>query len=396
MVVGVGLIAVSMAIVGCGHETKLAQATPPTAVTVSQPLAREIVDYELVTGRTQAVNSVDFQPRVTGYLDKVHFQPGQEVKAGDLLFEIDPRPYKAELDRLNGQVALTQASLQLAIAENKRAKGIAAENAAAISKQDLDKYAAQEVAAEAQVTAAKASAEGAKLNLDFCKINAPLDGKISKSSIDPGNLVTANMTVLTNVVSVDPMYATFDVDERTMLRIQKLIREGKVKARETNDVSVYLGLADDLDFPHEGKINFVDNRVDPTTGTLRVRAQFPNDKRVLSPGLFAKLKLPIGEPRQALLVAERALGTDQGQKFVYVVNEEKKVEYRPVKVGMLENGLRAIEDGLKPGDWVITNGLQRVRPGVQVDAQRSPMPGVETVASATPAKPQESPKSTDE
>jgi RND family efflux transporter MFP subunit len=217
---------------------------------------------------------------------------------------------------------------------------------------------------------AKAQVEAAKLNLSFTKITAPITGRISRQNIDPGNLVMADNTVLTTLVTLNPIYVYFDVDERTMLRLRRLIQEGKLKsAREKGvTVNVEMGTSDEDGFPHPGVINFVDNRLDPATGTLRVRAVFENPRYFLSPGLFARLRIPIGEPHPATVVAERALGTDQGQRFVFVVNDENVVEYRPVKIGALQDGLREIVEGVKEGERVVVSGLQRVRKGIKVDA----------------------------
>src|SRR6185295_16878147 len=311
----VALLVVSC--LGCGKAPVQIAATAPTTVTVSQPLEREVVDYEKFNGRLEAAESVNLQPQVTGHLQKIRFKPGQAVKAGDLLFEIDPRQYQAEFDRAEGQVAVDQAAEQLAVSDNRRNKGLAAKSPGAITAAELDKYAALEAQAKAQVMASQASAEAAELNLKWTKIYAPITGKIGKNNVDAGNLVNANVSVLANIVSVDPIFVTFDVDEATILQVEAMVREGKL-GKQTRDVPVFLGLTTDTEYPYQGTLDYVDPRVDPSTGTRRVRAEFSNKKGILSPGLFAKLKLPLGEERKGLLVTERALGTDQGQKFVYV------------------------------------------------------------------------------
>ena len=211
----------------------------------------------------------------------------------------------------------------------------------------------------------------AKLNLDFTEVKAPISGRISRRMVDPGNLVRADDTMLTTIVSLDPMYAYFDIDERTLLKLRRLTAEGKIKARDDgNVIPVWVGLSDEEEFPHAGEINFTDNRVDPSTGTLRVRGVLPNPKpRLFSPGMFVRIRLPVGEPHQAILIPEKAVGTDQGNKFLYIVDGEDKVVYRPVKTGSLNEGMRVVTDGLKAGERVIVIGGQRVRQGAPVDAQ---------------------------
>jgi RND family efflux transporter MFP subunit len=377
---------------GCDHKT--AAVAPPTAVTVtvSTPIEREVFDYEDFTGRTEAVESVEIRARVTGYLEKICFKEGSEVNQGDLLFEIDPRPFKARYDQVTAQIKVREANVQYRQAELARGRALLPQNA--ISQSDFDQMAAAYAEAVASVTAAEASAEEAKLNLDFTRIASPIAGRISRASITEGNLVRADDTLLTTVVSVDPMYAYFDVNERTILRIGRNVRQGKIQARDGEKIPVLMALADDEAFPHQGTIDFADNRVDPGTGTIRVRGVFPNPKpdrgnRVLMPGLFARLRVPIGEPYKALMVTERAVGTDQGQKYLLVVNEQGRVEYRRVRVGRLEDGLRVIKAGLHAGERVIVSGLQRVRPGVPVESQTVDMASFSLSArpKAKPAEP---------
>jgi RND family efflux transporter MFP subunit len=384
---------------GCSQGQKAAATAKATEVIVDTPVTRQITDYEEFTGHVEAVDSIDIRARVTGYLDKVNFKEGEEVKAGDLLFEIDPRPYKAALDQAEAQIKLAEARLKDAIAEVKRAEPLLSRSA--VPQSDFDKMIADRDAAAAQVEAAKATAETNRLNLDFCTVTARISGRISRRYIDPGNLVKADDTVLTRINAQDPVYAYFDVDERTLLKIRRLIREGKIVSARNAEVPVYLALSDEQGFEdesgtprHPGVMNFTDNRVDPNTGTLQVRGLFPNPElavltppssglaaenastrvRLFSPGMFVRVRLRVGAPREALLIREQALGTDQGNKFVYVVSavQEKdetvhRVVQRPVKVGSLQDGLRVIEQGLKPGEKIIISGLQRVRPGTKVE-----------------------------
>jgi multidrug efflux system membrane fusion protein len=366
---------------GCRRHTNVAPPSGPIVVNVSQPIAREVTDYEDFTGRTDAVYSLDVRARVTGYLTKMPFKEGFEVKKNDLLFEIDPRPYKAQLDRAQGDVLLNEAKLKLAKADNARAKKIA-ETPGAISQQDLDKYQASQEEADAAVRAAKANLEAYKLNLDFCQVTSPIDGVVSRYYLTLGNLVNQDSTLLTTVMSTDPMYVYFEIDERTVLRVKRMIAEGKFKpiSPDSSDLIVWVGLANETGFPHKGFINFVNNKVDPNTGTITVRGVLSNPRiggtaRMLAPGLFVRVRLPIGPAHHALLVAESALATDQGLKFVYVVGDDNVVQYRRVQVGPLQDdGLRVIEDGLQPEDWVVTSGLQLIRAKQEVTPERGPMP----------------------
>jgi multidrug efflux system membrane fusion protein len=390
------LIAFGLILPGCGHNGESAVGPKAPVVRFSMPVEREVTDYEYFTGRTDAVKNVQVRARVTGYLDKVNFKAGSDVVKDDVLFVIDPRPYKAALDRSVAQIALAEAKLKLATVELARGLSIA-KTPGAISQTDLDKAAADKSSAEATLQAAKAEAESADLNLKFTSVLSPIDGRIDREFITPGNLVTQDSTLLTTIVSMDPMYAYFDIDERTMLRIQKLIREGKVKSiKDGHKTPVQFGLANDGQmYPHEGELDFVKNQVDASTGTLQVRALIANptppdsNARLLTPGLFLRVRVPIGPPHQAILVPQAAVGTDQGKKFVYVVNDKNVVEYRPIQLGPLQsNGMQIVEpfsivrnkDGVRvvnPGeagepslvatDRVIVGGLQRVRSGMTVD-----------------------------
>ena len=357
---------------GCQSDQVAPVAGLTVRVTVAVPIEREVVDCEDFTGRTDAVASVELRSRVSGYLDKILFEEGSEVKKGALLFQIDPRPFQAAYDRAVAEVALKQANLKFRETELRRNKPLVEKNA--ISQSEFDQIVAAHEEAIAAVTSAQANTEEVKLNLEFTRITSPIDGRISKSSITVGNLVRADQTLLTTVVSVDPMYVNFDVDERTLLEVQQNVREGKTKVSDKEEVPVWMGLANEKSFPHSGIANFSDNRVDPNTGTIRARAVFPNAKpatgsRVMVPGLFARVRLPISNLRKALLVAERAVGNDQGQKFLLIVNGKNEVEYRRIRPGKLEEGLRVIEEGLKAGEAVIVTGVQRVRPGMTVETR---------------------------
>jgi RND family efflux transporter MFP subunit len=376
------LLLSSPTIVGCGPSQAQfgSSPPPPPEVLVSLPVTRQVRDYVDFPGRMEAVNSIEIRARVTGYLDKVHFQEGADVQQGDLLFEIDPRPYKADLSRAEGNVLQSEGHLKRLEADYQRATDLYHKRA--IGREDFDRIVGDRTEAAGALAVAKASRDLAELNLSFTKVRAPLSGRISRRYIDPGNLVKADETALTTIVSLDPIYAYFDPDERTALQLQRLVRQGKIKWSPGASFEVLLGLADEEGFPRRGVINFADNRVDPDTGTWRLRGLFANPDHTLAPGLFVRIRLPIGDTYQATLVSEEALGTDQGQKFVYVVNDKDNVEYRRIKVGRLHDGLRVIADGLLPSDKIVVSGLQRVRPGTPVSPKLAEMP---VVSAPTPS-----------
>ncbi|HYT95596.1 MAG TPA: efflux RND transporter periplasmic adaptor subunit [Gemmataceae bacterium] len=383
------LVLLACGLSGCGGAPSQEKKAKAPEVQINLPETAEVTPYEDFSGRTEAIKSVDVRARVTGYLDKVNFEDGAEVKKGAVLFEIDPRVYKAALDRAESNVALAEAHLRRLEADFARAEALV--RSKAMSPEDYDKVRGDRDEAAATVLVNKANRDVEKLNYDFTKVTAPIDGRISLRKIDPGNLVKADDTLLTNIVTLDPIYATFDIDERTLLAFTRLLKEGKVKSYREAKVPVWMGLADEESkvipgapykgFPHKGYIVFADNRVDPSTGTKRVRGLFDNPDRLFSPGLFVRIRLPIGGPHKSILIAERALGTTQGQKFLYLVKDitdpETKqtkhiVEERPVEIGTMERGLRVITSGLEPGEKVIVSGLQRVRPGAEVTPKLVP------------------------
>jgi multidrug efflux system membrane fusion protein len=384
---------------GCGHEGGPSTSDKPPIVRVVPVEQKTVPFYEFFTGRTEAVETLEVRARVTGYLDEIKFTPGKEVKKGQVLFKIDPRPYQAELNNAKGQVNLAEAHLTLAKAEDKRAQYLA-RTPGAISQADIDKATAGVGEASAAVEAAKAKIEGKELDVTFTDVTSPIDGIVGRNLLTLGNLVNKDSTLLTTVVSQDPIYINFDVDERTMLRVQKLMSEGKYKpVREGGKFPIEFGLANEGDdYPHKGEIDFVNNQIDASTGTIQLRAVIDNpplrkdsDARLLTPGLFVRVRVPIGEPRDSLLVPQAAVSADQGKKYVLVVNDKNVVEYRPVLPGPLQpNGLQVVEpekivrtekgvrsaakgeageESLKAGDKVIVGGMQRVRPGAVVEAK---------------------------
>jgi multidrug efflux system membrane fusion protein len=381
-----------LALGGCEQSQPQVASTEPPAVPVSKPIVREVTEYVDFTGRTDAVEAVDVRARVTGYLSKPLFQEGAEVKQGDVLFEIDPRPYRAQLDQATSQVQLNDASLKLARTTLARDQTIAKSVPGGVSQQQLDQDVAAVEEAEARLRASRASTEVYRLNVDFTKVTSPIDGQISRYYYTKGNLVNQDQTLLTTVVSLDPMYAYFDMDEPTLLRIRLQINRSLTNASPKPATSegtsvlvgmpVLMGLQGEDGYPHQGKINFVNNQVNPTTGSISVRGVFPNLRppggaRLLSPGMFARIRLPIGEPHSAVLVIDRAISSDQGLKYVYVLGPDNKVQYRRVTTGsQQEDGLRVITEGLSPDDVVVVGGLQQVRPRMEVRPDEVPMPSL--------------------
>lgn len=346
------------------HAAEPAAAPPAPEVTVAQVMLRPVADSNTFTGRVQAVDTIQVRPRVSGYVDSVHFREGASVKKGDLLFTIDPRPYRAEADRLAANLAQARAEAKLADANAARGAKLVEQHA--VSREEADRLDTAAASARAQVAATQAALDAARLNLSFTEVRAPVDGRVSNALITAGNLVSPTDT-LTSVVTTDPMYVYFDVDEQTFLKLDRLRRENG-RAPE-----VAMGLADEQGYPHAGKIDFIDNQVKAGAGTIRLRAVFPNADGAFTPGLFARVELHSGNLQPRALVDDKAVGTDLGNKFVYVVGKDRKVEYRRVVTGALVDGLRVVDSGLGADDVVVVNGLQRVRPGVEVNAKRVAM-----------------------
>jgi RND family efflux transporter MFP subunit len=381
------LLAACVVLLGCTQRQPQAVSIKPPEVLVGTPVMRTVTDFENFTGRLEAKKMVLVRARVSGYLDKVCFKEGAEVRKDEVLFVIDPRPYQAAFDRAQANVDQARARLSRLDLDLNRAKKLLPGNS--ISQEEFDKTFDDQAEAQAALKLAEADFALADLNLKFTQVRSPVDGKISRQMIDPGNMVKADETALTTVVSLDPIYAYFDVDERTHLRVVRLIRQGKVRSAQEQETSegsqkVLLGLSDEEGFPHEGTVDFVDNQLDAMTGTLRLRAVFENSKRLFAPGLFARIQVPIGDAHRAILISERALGSDQGEKFLYVVNEKNEVAYRHVQVGALNQGLRVIESGLAAGEKVVLSGLQRIKAGVTVQPKDIDMTAAEE-PSAAPA-----------
>jgi len=363
---------------GCGPRFHQPGDEGPLPVEVSLPIEREVRDKEEFTGRLDAVFSLDVKPQVTGKLLTMPFKEGTEIKKGDLLFEIDPEQYQAQVDISKADVQLMKAKLILAQADNKRAKKIRVDNPAAISQQDLDKYDAAEKEAAAAVDSSSSKLTYADINLKWCKIKSDIDGQISRYYLTTGNLVNQNTTLLTTVVSVDPIYAYFDVDERTLLRARDAIAKGRIKEPQPGQIEVFIGLTNEQGFPHEGLVNFVNNKVDPLTGTITVRGVFKNPKgpkgpRLMSPGMFVRILLPLSDPYSALLVAEKVILTDQGMKFVYIVDESNKVIKQPVTAGASQPDGFKVVTGIKKTDRIAVSNLQQLREDLVVNPDKIPM-----------------------
>jgi len=364
---------------GCGEKTAAPTPTPPT-VEVALPLQWEVTEYADYVGRTDAIDSVQMRARVGGYLQKVNFKEGDLVKKDQVLFEIDPRPYEDQVASSMAQVASAKATLKRADSDNARYQELAAKTPGAVSKQDVDKFQAAADQASADLQAAQAALAQNQLNLSWTKVTAPVDGRISRYFVTVGNLITQDQTVLTTIVSTGPIYAYFDMDDTTVLRLRKMTREGKAKFGQGAAVPVDLRLENEDGFPHHGRINFEDNQITPRTGTLRMRGVFANQDDALLPGYFVRVRVPMAPPHQALLIPDRAIDDDQGRKVLRVVNEKNQIVSRPIQVGALDKGLRVIEDGLAHDDRVIIRGLMQVRPGMTVEPKVVDLPTAATRA----------------
>jgi RND family efflux transporter MFP subunit len=416
---GVGLAsALCFVFTGCSRSVAPTSNQEPPTVEVAVPVESEVTEYADFTSRTAAIESVDVRARVDGYLDSVHFEAGALVKKGDVLFVIDQRPFAAELDLAKAKLEQARAEYQHALTQIESAAAAKTRSDAdlenthfrleraaklvpkgAMSQEEFDERKSELLKSEADVrnaisgiasakaavisakaaeASARASVAIAELNLEYTTLTAPVSGRISRNQVSTGNLIQAGQsgggTLLTTIVSVDPIYAYFDVDEHTVQRVQQMIRAGSAKSARDVEIPIWLGLANEEGFPHRGIINFIDNQVRPSTGTLRVRGVFPNHDESLVAGYFARIRVPIGNPHKALLISDRAVEMDQGQKVVFFVGKENKVESRPIRLGALHDGLREIVEGLQPGDRVIVNGLQQVRPGMTVNSTQVAMP----------------------
>jgi multidrug efflux system membrane fusion protein len=369
------LAALALLVMSACGKTPDATATMPAAkVSVAKVLEQPVNEWDEFTGRLEAPETVEIRPRVSGQIDEVAFTEGALVKKGDLLFQIDPRPFQAEVRRLEAQVAQARANATRSGNEAQRGERLRTSNAISAELADSRTSAAQE--ARAGVAAIQAQLDLAKLNLSFTRVTSPISGRVSRAQITAGNLVTADTTALTSVVSTDKVYAYFDADERVYLKYTQLARQGQ----RGQTTPVYLGLSNEDGNPHQGQMNFVDNQVNPKTGTIRGRAVFDNSKGEYTPGLYARLKLVGSGTYSAVLINDEAVGTDLGKKFVLVMDADNKSVYRAVELGPKIEGLRIVRSGLNKDDTIIVKGLQRVRPGSPVTPEVIPMASQETLA----------------
>ncbi len=360
----------------CDKKAPAASTAPAApAVTVAVPVQKRLKEWDVFVGRLASPSTVSLRARVSGYLDKVNIKDGAEVKEGELLFTIDPRVYQATVDRAQAELERAKTKLELAASEAKRAETLVATKA--ISAEDFEQRVNTRRGADAEVRSATAALELARLDLEFTQVRAPIAGRISDARVREGNFVIGgdsnNATILTTIVKVDPIHCFIEVDERSSLKYRELYRQGKRASALFGEVEAEMALSNEEGFPHKGVVDFVDNQIAPMTGTIRSRCVFPNKDGLMSPGYFARVRVPGSGEYDALLVRDVAIGSDQGRPFVYVVGADGVANYRSIVTGPIEDGLRVVKEGLKPGERVVVNGLMAVRNGAKVNATEEPM-----------------------
>jgi membrane fusion protein (multidrug efflux system) len=361
--IGPALAAAAVLVAGCQDRNAFVPP-PPNEVTVSHPERRTVTNYLEYTGTARAVETVQVRARVEGYLDRIHFKDGQEVKQGQLLFEIDPRPFRAKLDAAQAELASAQA--QFARRESDFQRDTRLRQRGALSEEEYTVTRAERDAARAAVAAAQAAVATAELDVGYTQVTAPIAGHIAERRVDVGNLVgRGDATPLATIVRDDPIYAYWTASEADLLRFRATVPKERQDVRE-NPIAVDLGLTNERGYPHAGQLDYVDPYVDPATGTITGRGTFPNPNHTIVPGMFVRIRVPLEQAHDALLVPERVIGTDQVGRYVLVVNAQDVVEQRPVTLGSLVEGMRVVESNLKPDDRVVVNGLQRARPGAKV------------------------------
>ena len=381
-------VVVLLVLPGC-RKAPPAPQQGPLPVNVITAIEKEVTEWDEFTGRIEAVESVDIRPRVSGYITEIHFKAGAVVNKGDLLFVIDPRPYQADLDRATANFEQAEAQVKLAQIDFKRTQGLRQKNV--VSPEEFDQKAASLQQAEASGRSAKAARDSAALNLDFTRITSPLAGRVSNERVTVGNLVTAGGTdtVLTTVVSVDPFYVYIDADENSLLKYLKLREEGKRKSAVDGQIPAFIELANETGFPHEGYIDFVDNRLDPSTGTQRARGVFKTWNERLAPGFFVRMRIPGAGKYQAVLIDDKVISSQQGMKYVFVVKADNTIEHRNIETGPLFDGKRIVKKGLKDGEKVVSTRLQIVQPGMPVspvsEKEAAPPTAINADAEAKPA-----------
>ncbi|HEE9786440.1 efflux RND transporter periplasmic adaptor subunit [Enterobacter soli] len=365
-----GAMLLSLLLVGCDNSVAQNAAPPAPAVSAADVVVKSISQWDSFNGRIEAVESVQLRPRVSGYIDKVNYADGQEVKKGEVLFTIDDRTYRAALEQAQANLARAKTQASLAQSEANRTDKLV--NTNVVSREEWEQRRSAATQAQAEIRAAQAAVDAAQLNLDFTKVTAPIDGRASRALITSGNLVTAGDTasVLTTLVSQKTVYVYFDVDESTYLHYQNLARSGQGASSNHMALPVEIGLTGEEGYPHQGKVDFLDNQLTPSTGTIRMRALLDNAQRQFTPGLFARVRLPGSAEFKATLIDDKAVLTDQDRKYVYIVDKEGKAQRRDITPGRLADGLRIVRLGLNPGDKVIVEGLQKVfMPGMPVNAK---------------------------
>ncbi|TCB98681.1 efflux RND transporter periplasmic adaptor subunit [Kosakonia quasisacchari] len=365
-----GAMLLSVALVGCDNGVAQNAVPQAPAVSAADVVVKSISQWDSFNGRIEAVESVQLRPRVSGYIDKVNYTDGQEVKKGEVLFTIDDRTYRAALEQ--AQATLARAKTQASLAQSEANRTDKLINTHLVSREEWEQRRSAAVQAQADIRAAQAAVDAAQLNLDFTKVTAPIDGRASRALITSGNLVTAgdSASVLTTLVSQKTVYVYFDVDESTYLHYQNLARSGQGASSNHLALPVEIGLVGEDGYPHQGKVDFLDNQLTPSTGTIRMRALLDNAQRQFTPGLFARVRLPGSAEFKATLIDDKAVLTDQDRKYVYIVDKEGKAQRRDITPGRLAAGLRIVQKGLNPGDKVIVDGLQKVfMPGMPVNAK---------------------------
>jgi membrane fusion protein, multidrug efflux system len=372
LLLAIGLTILAGINAGCSSSAQ-PKAPAPVEVGVAEVICKQISDSDEFTGRLEAVHAVEVRPRVSGYLQSVHFREGEIVREGDLLFQIDPRPFQAEVDRLKGELSQAKAQRSRAQSDFERAERL--HNNDGMSAEEYDRRAAVRNEAEARIASTEAALRGAQLNLEFTRVTAPITGRVGRAEITEGNLVeggAGQIKPLTTLVSLDPIYVYFDVDEQTYLKYARLTQTHGTGSHDLRG-QARLGLADEDGFPHTGQLSFVDNQVSSSTGTIRLRATFENKNLALTPGLFGRIRLQGGEARSGCLARDEAVVTDLNQKYVFVLGKNDTLAYRPVKLGPMTDALRVVRDGLHEGDVIVVTGLQRVRPGATVTPKKVSM-----------------------
>ena len=356
-------IALSIGLSGCGAGKAATAPAAPSVHTVAA-VQKEVVDWDTFTGRFEAIDSVKLRPRVSGYIEQVNFAEGKEIKKGDVLFVIDPRPYQVQLQKAQGEWKRAQAQAQLSAIELKRTETLLA--ARAVSQEEYDQRASQRNQLLADEQAARAAVDAAQLDMEFTRVVSPINGRVSRAEVTVGNYVNVGESVLTSVVSLDPIYVAFEGDEQTYLKYSDMAKRGERPSSRDTPNPVFIGLANEDDFSHEGHMNFVDNALNPETGTIRARAVIDNPEHIYVPGMLARVRLQGSGKYNAVLIPDEAIVTDQNRKYVLALNDKNVVEYRAVELGGVFEEQRIVRGGLQAGERVISGGLQRARPGMTV------------------------------